>query len=71
VLPIYATFNFIDAGEQLWYPDFIAASHMTPNDGKLLSKSIYSGSSPVKVGNETLLPIKHIGQSYVATPFKP
>ena len=31
----------------------------------------YYGISLVKVGNGTLLPIKHIGQSSVYTPVKP
>jgi len=71
VLPAYVTFNSVDVGEQLWYPDSAAASHMTSNDGKLHSKSLCSGSSLVKVGNGTLLPIKNIGQSYISTPIKP
>jgi len=71
VLPAYATFNSVDAGEQIWYPDSAAASHMTPNDGKLLTKSVFSGSSLVKVGNGTLLPIKHVGHSVLTTPIKP
>jgi len=52
LLPAYATFNLVDAGEQLWYPNSIAIYHMTPNDGKLLSKSVYSGTSLVKLGVE-------------------
>jgi len=71
VLPAYATFNSVDASEQIWYPNSSAASHMTLDNGKLHSKSLYSGSSLVKVGKGTLLPIKHIGQSYVSTPIKP
>ena len=32
VLSTYATFNFVDAGEQLWYLDSSVASHMTFDD---------------------------------------
>ena len=48
----------------------VVASHVTSNDGKLLSKSIYSNTSVVEVGNEILLPIKHIGQSSISTHVK-
>jgi len=33
----YATFNSINAGEQICYLDSAIAWHMTPNDGKLLT----------------------------------
>jgi len=51
VLPIYVTFS-VEAEEQIWSPNSDVASHMTLEDGKLLSnKSIYFGMSLVKVGN--------------------
>jgi len=62
VLPTYATFNSIDAGEQLWYPDSTIASHMAPDDGTFLSKSTYSSQSLDKAGNATLSTVKNIGQ---------
>ena len=71
VLSAYATFNSVDAGEQFWYPDCAVTSCMTLGDDKLLSKSLYSGTSLIKVGNGILLPIKHVGYSSVLTPFKP
>jgi len=70
MLPAYTTLRSVDAGGQLWYPDFAATSHMTPDDGKLLSKSVYSGLSLVKIGNGTLVPIKHIGHSSISTLVK-
>ena len=53
VLPAYAISNFVDAGVQIWYPDSAAASTMTPDDGKLLTKTVYSRPSLVKIGNGT------------------
>jgi len=50
--------------EQVWFPDSAAASHMTPEDGKLLCKSPYSGSSQVLFGNGTLLPISLFGMIF-------
>jgi len=44
---------------------------MTPNDGNWLSKSIYNGPDYVRVGNGSLLPIKHVGVRYVSTVDKP
>ena len=43
-VPAFATFNAINANESVWYPDSATASHMTPMEGNLLSKSIYTGS---------------------------
>ena len=37
---------------------------MTPDDGNLISKIVYSGNSLVKVGDGTLLPIVHVGHSH-------
>ena len=42
MLLAYATFNFVSVYAQVWYVDSAMTSHMTPNDGKLLVKSIYS-----------------------------
>ena len=44
---------------------------MTPDDGKLLTKFVYSGTIPVKLGNGHLLPIKHVDHSVITTPVKP
>ena len=71
MLLAYATFDSIDASEQIWYLDSAASSHITPDDGKLLIKTPYSSSSLVKVGNRTLLPIKHVDHSTIATSTKP
>lgn len=71
MLPAYATFNPVSVDEQVWYPDSAAASHMTPDDGKSLSKSTYSGNAHVKVGNGTLLPIEHVGNAEISTSTRP
>jgi len=36
-----------------------------PNDGNLLSKSLYSGNALVKVGDGTLIHVAHIGTSSI------
>ena len=41
------------------------------DDGKLLSKSVYSGPIRVQVGDRTLLPITHVGHTIVHTSHKP
>jgi len=61
----------LNAGKQIWYPNFAVASLMTPDNGKQLTKSLYSSSSLVKVGNETLLPITYVVYGTVSTPMKP
>jgi len=50
-VPTFATFNAIDANESVWYPNSAAASHMVPDEGSLLTKSVYSGIDCVRVGN--------------------
>jgi len=70
VLPAYATFH-ADVGEQIWYPDSAVASHMMLDEGNLLSKTHYSGSGLVKVGNGTLLSISSIGNLKLGTPSRP
>ena len=49
---MYATFSPVDASEQIWCQDSAAASHMIPDDGKLLSKSPYSGKVLLRLGME-------------------
>ena len=71
MLLAYATFNPVSVDEQVWYPDSTSASHLTPNDSKLLSKSIYSGNKMVKVANGTLLPVVHTGTCVLPTKCKP
>ena len=44
---------------------------MTHTEGNLLSKSIYTDSDRVRVGNGTLLPIKHVGSLNIPTVDKP
>ena len=58
-------------GQQGWYPNSAAASHMTPDDFKLLSKSFYSGNTMVKVGDDNLVPISHTGTFVLPTRHKP
>jgi len=71
VLPAYATFHTADVGEQVLYPDSAVASNMTLDEGNSLSKTPYSGSSLVKVGNGTLLPISSVGNLKLGTPSRP
>ena len=42
VLPIYATLNFVNASEQISYPNSVVASCMTLDNGNLLTISTYS-----------------------------
>ena len=70
MLPAYATFH-ADVGEQIWYPDSAVASHMMLDEGNLLSKTHYSGSGLVKVGNGTVLSISSIGNLKLGTPSRP
>ena len=67
MLPAYTTFNPVSVDEQVWYLDLATTSDMTPDDGKLLSKSIYSGNAMGKVGDGTLLPIAHTGSFILHT----
>ena len=41
VLPAYGTCNSVYIGEQVWYPNSTMTSHMTPDEGNLLSKTHY------------------------------
>ena len=70
-VPAFATFNAVDANESIWYPNSTAASHMTPHEGNLLSKSLYNDTDRVRVGNGLLLPIKHVGSLNISTPHQP
>ena len=70
-VPALATFNAVDANELVRYPNSVVTSHMTPNEGNLNSKIIYHGTDKVRVGNDSLLPIKHIGSLSVPTVTKP
>jgi len=44
---------------------------MIPDDGKLISKSCYFGNVVVKVDDDTLLPIPHIGTSRIPSSRRP
>jgi len=56
MIPAYVTLSSTKASEQIWYPNSSAASRMTPDDGKVLTKSSYFGSSLVKVRNGIATP---------------
>jgi len=71
VLPAYATFNPAAVNEQVWCPDSAATSHMMPDDGNLLSKTVYSGDALVKVGDDTVLPVVHVGNTSLASKHRP
>ena len=71
MLPTYATFNPVAIDEQVWYSNSTAASHMTPNDGNLLFKIVYTGNALVKVGDSTLLPVKNVGTTSLASKARP
>lgn len=51
----------------VWYLNSATASHMTPSEGILSSKTTYSGPTEIQVGTGTLLPIKNIGTMYIHT----
>ena len=71
MLPAYAIFNPITVDEHIWYPDSAAASHMTSDDGKLLSKSVYSGNKMVKVGDGNRIFVVHTDTSGLSSRTKP
>ena len=54
VLPAYVTFNPAAIDEQVYYPNSAVASHMTPDDDNLISKTVYSDKALLKVGDGTL-----------------
>jgi hypothetical protein len=47
-----------------WYTDTGANSHMTSNPGNLDDSQSYIGNDHVMVGDGSLLPISHIGNTY-------
>ena len=63
--------NVVNANESLRYPNLVVASHMTPREDNLLSKSLYNSIDRLRVGNGTLLQIKHVGSFQIFTTHKP
>jgi len=59
------------ASETLWDPDPAAASHITPDEGILSSKTSYSSSAEVEVSNGQVLPITNTGTINIQTCDKP
>ena len=70
MLPAFDTFNTVDVGEQVWLPDSATASYMMPDEGNLLSKTSYAGSSLIKVGDGNLHPISNVGHLELRRPLR-
>ncbi|OMO72876.1 hypothetical protein COLO4_27419 [Corchorus olitorius] len=54
-----------------WFPDSGASNHLTADLSNMSIHSEYQGQDRVKVGNETCLPIKHVGSSKLKTLTRP
>ncbi|CAH9089020.1 unnamed protein product [Cuscuta europaea] len=52
----------------VWYPDSGASAHITPNEGILENKSIYSGPLTVTIANGSNLPLVTVGELTFSSP---
>ncbi|GAA0184856.1 hypothetical protein LIER_32144 [Lithospermum erythrorhizon] len=59
--------NIEDDDQVTFYPDSGASAHMTGNSSILTYLQPYYGNDKVMVGNDTLLPITHIGRVRLTT----
>ncbi|CAH9126696.1 unnamed protein product [Cuscuta epithymum] len=69
--PALLTSNNGDSNTALWYPDSGASAHMTPTEGILVNKSIYTGPLLVSVANGSKLPIANIGDVHLNSSNRP
>ncbi|KAL4272879.1 hypothetical protein GQ457_13G027250 [Hibiscus cannabinus] len=60
-------FSPVVCEDATWFPDSGATAHLTPDLGKFLSSSPYTGSGKIIVANGMIVPISHIGSSSLAT----
>ena len=52
-----------------WFPNLGATHHVTVDEANLMHMSDYSGFKKIFVGDGNALTIKHIGTSYLSSPF--
>ena len=55
--------------DNAWFMDFGATHHFTPDIYMMQNPNLYQGTDRVMVGNGKKLPISHIGNSTLHTPF--
>ncbi|KAL4386437.1 hypothetical protein GQ457_09G004620 [Hibiscus cannabinus] len=60
-------FSPVVCEDTAWFPDSGATAHLTPDLGKFISASPYTGSGKITVANGMVVPISHIGRSSLAT----
>ncbi|KAL4281085.1 hypothetical protein GQ457_03G012870 [Hibiscus cannabinus] len=66
---MFATEDFspVVCEDAAWFPDSGATAHLTPDLGKFITSSPYTGSGKITVANGMAVPISHIGRSSLAT----
>ncbi|KAL4386691.1 hypothetical protein GQ457_09G004130 [Hibiscus cannabinus] len=66
---VFATEDFspVVCEDAAWFPDSGATAHLTPDLGKFITSSPYTGSGKITVANGVTVPISHIGRSSLAT----
>ncbi|KAL4376814.1 hypothetical protein GQ457_02G042250 [Hibiscus cannabinus] len=66
---VFATEDFspVVCEDAAWFPDSGATAHLTPDLGKFITSSPYTGSGKITVANGMAVPISHIGRSSLAT----
>ncbi|KAL4292157.1 hypothetical protein GQ457_14G020780 [Hibiscus cannabinus] len=60
-------FSPVVCEDTAWFPDSGATAHLTPDLGKFITASPYTGSGKITVANGMVVPISHIGRSSLAT----
>ncbi|KAL4284177.1 hypothetical protein GQ457_16G007100 [Hibiscus cannabinus] len=60
-------FSPVVCEDAAWFPDSGATAHLTPDLGKFITSSPYTGSGKITVANGVTVPISHIGRSSLAT----
>ncbi|KAL4366347.1 hypothetical protein GQ457_05G025950 [Hibiscus cannabinus] len=60
-------FSPVVCEDAAWFPDSGATAHLTPDLGKFITSSPYTGSGKITVANGMAVPISHIGRSSLAT----
>lgn len=57
--------------EHGWYLDSGASNHVTPDCNNLMHNNEYNGQEHIHMGNGKGLDVKHVGYSFVNSPFDP
>ncbi|KAL4346923.1 hypothetical protein GQ457_17G006470 [Hibiscus cannabinus] len=60
-------FSPVVCEDTAWFPDSGATAHLTPDLGKFITASPYTGSGKITVANGMVVPNSHIGRSSLAT----